>query len=77
MMDLLATELGLGTAWDRARALGPGPGFMVLGYVLERATRIANPKAYTHTLVARLENGAMTWRGLLDTNDGKEGRSAA
>ena len=64
-MDHIANCLGLGTAWTRARELGPATAFMLLGYLLERQDKLRSPRRYAIRLIEDLGQKIITQRALL------------
>ena len=64
-MDDLAAQLHLGTLWFSIKDLGPALSFMILGYVLERAENIQNPRGYAWKLLTDLTSGRIEGKSLL------------
>lgn len=65
IMDDLAKQLALKSAWEKTKEKGPTLAFLLLGYILERVETIKNYQAYLVTLNKRLANGDMAWTSLL------------
>lgn len=74
----LARDLGIGREWNDIRQnLGHQPSYMLIGYALQRITKIENPRAYILSLYKRVQSGQMAVASLLKPQTGRAGGLAA